>query len=216
VLPWWAAGAGLASVMLGHWLLTGRMMAVSGRLTATVDRVRFGPPEPELDLSEEDLLAAVRELTAAEFGAEALAPGAAPPELGSEPGTGPAAEPAAAAEPLASIASPPTPIIEHAVFFVAVALGGLLAALWRGELGVDRLLRSSGFAHLSRGDFLAGIAILLFGGVLVGFGTRMGSGCTSGHGLCGTSRAQPGSLLSTAVFFGAAMLASWALTRLYP
>ncbi len=210
MLPWWAAGAGLASVMLGHWLLTGRMMAVSGRLTAAVDRVRFGPPEPEPDLSEEDLLAAVRELTAAEFGADALAPGAAPPELVAEPG---AAEPAAPAAPLAA---PSTPIIEHAVFFAAVALGGLLAALWRGELGVDRLLRSSGFAHLSRGDFLTGIAILLFGGVLVGFGTRMGSGCTSGHGLCGTSRAQPGSLLSTAVFFGAAVLASWALTRLYP
>jgi uncharacterized membrane protein YedE/YeeE len=51
-------------------------------------------------------------------------------------------------------------------------------------------------------------------GVLVGFGTRMASGCTSGHGLCGVSRLQPGSLLATAAFFGAGIVVSFLLGAL--
>ena len=45
-------------------------------------------------------------------------------------------------------------------------------------------------------------APLLIGGVLVGFGTRLGSGCTSGHGVCGLSRLSPRSMVATALFMG--------------
>jgi uncharacterized protein len=41
---------------------------------------------------------------------------------------------------------------------------------------------------------------LIVGGLLVGFGTRMGSGCTSGHGVCGLSRLSRRSMLATALF----------------
>ncbi len=41
---------------------------------------------------------------------------------------------------------------------------------------------------------------LVAGGLLVGFGTRMGSGCTSGHGVCGLARLSPRSLAAVAVF----------------
>jgi hypothetical protein len=41
---------------------------------------------------------------------------------------------------------------------------------------------------------------LLFGGMMVGFGTQMAGGCTSGHGLSGCSRLIPSSLLATVVF----------------
>lgn len=41
---------------------------------------------------------------------------------------------------------------------------------------------------------------LIIGGLLVGFGTRLGSGCTSGHGVCGMSRLSPRSLVATALF----------------
>jgi len=37
-------------------------------------------------------------------------------------------------------------------------------------------------------------------------GTAMGSGCTSGHGICGVSRLSPRSLVSTAIFFGVALV----------
>ncbi|WP_190294870.1 YeeE/YedE family protein [Marinobacter sp. R17] len=42
--------------------------------------------------------------------------------------------------------------------------------------------------------------LLVIAGLLVGFGTRMGSGCTSGHGVCGLSRLSPRSLVATALF----------------
>ncbi|MFZ8887630.1 MAG: YeeE/YedE family protein [Steroidobacteraceae bacterium] len=41
---------------------------------------------------------------------------------------------------------------------------------------------------------------LIVGGLLVGFGSRLGSGCTSGHGVCGLSRLSPRSILSTLTF----------------
>jgi uncharacterized membrane protein YedE/YeeE len=46
-------------------------------------------------------------------------------------------------------------------------------------------------------------ALLALGGLLVGVGTRFGSGCTSGHGVCGIARLSPRSLLATACFMAA-------------
>lgn len=43
---------------------------------------------------------------------------------------------------------------------------------------------------------------LVVAGLLVGFGTRLGSGCTSGHGVCGMARLSPRSLAATAIFMG--------------
>lgn len=48
----------------------------------------------------------------------------------------------------------------------------------------------------------AGYAVIAIAGLLVGFGTRFGSGCTSGHGVCGLSRLSPRSLVSTLTFMG--------------
>ena len=47
---------------------------------------------------------------------------------------------------------------------------------------------------------------LVAAGLLVGVGTRYGSGCTSGHGVCGLSRLSPRSLVATAAFMGAGFL----------
>ena len=51
----------------------------------------------------------------------------------------------------------------------------------------------------------AGWPLIIAGGLLVGFGTRLGSGCTSGHGVCGLSRLSPRSMVSVALFMGAGM-----------
>ncbi len=48
------------------------------------------------------------------------------------------------------------------------------------------------------------VPLLMIGGLLVGFGTRLGGGCTSGHGVCGVSRLSPRSLAATGVFMAAA------------
>lgn len=49
-------------------------------------------------------------------------------------------------------------------------------------------------------QFPASIVPLIIGGLLVGYGTRLGSGCTSGHGVCGLSRLSPRSMVATALF----------------
>lgn len=52
----------------------------------------------------------------------------------------------------------------------------------------------------------ASLPVLVVAGLLVGFGTRLGSGRTSGRGLCGISRLSKRSVVATAVFFGAAIV----------
>jgi uncharacterized membrane protein YedE/YeeE len=52
----------------------------------------------------------------------------------------------------------------------------------------------------------AGIGTLVVAGLLVGLGTSYGSGCTSGHGVCGLSRLSPRSLVATVAFMAAGML----------
>ena len=59
----------------------------------------------------------------------------------------------------------------------------------------------------------AGWPLILAGGLLVGFGTRLGSGCTSGHGVCGLSRLSPRSMVSVVLFMAAGM-ATVALIKL--
>ncbi|NOT79058.1 MAG: YeeE/YedE family protein [Bacteriovoracaceae bacterium] len=51
-------------------------------------------------------------------------------------------------------------------------------------------------------------------GLLVGFGTIMGSGCTSGHGVCGISRLSPRSIVATLTFIGAGVAAVYVLRNL--
>jgi len=58
---------------------------------------------------------------------------------------------------------------------------------------------------------LGGTALVI-AGLLVGFGTRLGSGCTSGHGVCGVARLSPRSIVATMVFMGVA-IAVVAVTR---
>ena len=58
-------------------------------------------------------------------------------------------------------------------------------------------------AALPRPQIDAGYGALVAAGLLVGIGTRYGSGCTSGHGVCGLSRLSPRSLVATLAFMGA-------------
>ena len=58
----------------------------------------------------------------------------------------------------------------------------------------------------------AGLVLSSLAGLLVGFGTRLGSGCTSGHGICGIARLSPRSLAATVMFMAVAMLVV-AITR---
>ena len=87
-------------------------------------------------------------------------------------------------------------------------LGGLLRPVkndiaWRVAFLAGLLLAPIGYAWvapLPATQVDSGIATLLIAGLLVGLGTRYGSGCTSGHGVCGLSRGSPRSLVATLSF----------------
>jgi uncharacterized protein len=91
---------------------------------------------------------------------------------------------------------------------ISGVLGGLLKPVrgdisWRvaftaGLLGAPLLYAL--VTELPRPQIDAGYAGLVAAGLLVGVGTRYGSGCTSGHGVCGISRFSPRSLVATAAF----------------
>ena len=87
---------------------------------------------------------------------------------------------------------------------------------WRAAFVIGLPLGALAYILVAGGpapvDVLASPPAILIGGLLVGFGTRMGSGCTSGHGLCGLALLSWRSVVATAVFFGVAMLTVF-LTR---
>jgi uncharacterized protein len=72
------------------------------------------------------------------------------------------------------------------VFAAGLLTGGLLLALFAPQTLAIAITRSP--------------AALILAGLLVGFGTRLANGCTSGHGVCGLSRGAKRSLIATAAF----------------
>lgn len=96
---------------------------------------------------------------------------------------------------------------------VSGIISGLLVgaggAAWRiafiaGAIAAPLLLAVAGFPVAV--EIEAGPVLLIAAGLLVGFGTNLGSGCTSGHGVCGVARLSPRSMAATAVFVAVGML----------
>jgi len=94
---------------------------------------------------------------------------------------------------------------------LSAVFAGLLSPVrgdwaWRAWFVVGMLATGAIFRVAEPSTFDAGarvpLPILALAGVLVGAGTRLGSGCTSGHGLCGMSRGSRRSIAATLVFFG--------------
>lgn len=83
---------------------------------------------------------------------------------------------------------------------------GRIASIWQTPLGfIGGLLAGGALAHGLFGIDVPDNSgtppgIIIVAGLLVGFGTRLGSGCTSGHGVCGIARLSPRSILATLTF----------------
>ena len=86
------------------------------------------------------------------------------------------------------LASGNVPRSMAALFVAGLILGAIAFSLFAGPV---------------ESEFAPSIGWLVAGGFLVGLGTRVGSGCTSGHGVCGMSRLSPRSLVATAAFIAA-------------
>lgn len=65
------------------------------------------------------------------------------------------------------------------------------------------LLAAGASGALPKVTIAASLPLLVLGGLLVGFGTRLGGGCTSGHGVCGVARLSRRSLVATLLFMAA-------------
>ncbi len=192
---WWLGGAALGLFAVLFSLLTGKPLGVSGSWLSIARRkddavlkksaeVMAGDQEQVKD----DLLA----MTMAEFGEDALA-------------DNPQRREGEANATISDKSKPKqqfTPWTVHVVFLVSMFFGSYLAALsvggfeWSTQLSP---MHAKIFEHLGE-EWLA----LFFGGMMVGFGTQMAGGCTSGHGLSGTAQLVPASLLSTFVFMASA------------
>ena len=106
---------------------------------------------------------------------------------------------------------------------ISGVLGGLFKPTrgdigWRlafigGLVGASLVYRL--FATLPAVQIDASYAALVVAGLLVGVGTRYGSGCTSGHGVCGLSRLSPRSLVATLAFMGAGFVTVFVVRHLF-
>jgi Predicted transporter component len=106
---------------------------------------------------------------------------------------------------------------------ISGVLGGLLKPVrgdvsWRVAFVLGLVVAPAAyalFAHLPRPQIDAGTGALVLAGLLVGIGTRYGSGCTSGHGVCGLSRLSPRSLVATLAFMGAGFATVYVARHLF-
>ncbi len=101
--------------------------------------------------------------------------------------------------------------------------GGLLnfkkgETLWRATFVVGLLagglVLSLIYPQAIRFEITYSAPAIMLAGLLVGIGSRMGSGCTSGHGICGIGRVSRRSLVAVPVFMISGMIAAIAVDRL--
>lgn len=84
------------------------------------------------------------------------------------------------------------------MFLIGLPLGALLVSLAQGGIAAS----------------FASAPVLVIAGLLVGIGTRLGSGCTSGHGVCGVSRFSARSIVATLTFMAAGIATVAAMNAL--
>ncbi|HEY0693476.1 MAG TPA: YeeE/YedE thiosulfate transporter family protein [Kribbella sp.] len=210
--PWWAGAIGIALVTINYTLTTDKSFGVSWAW----DRVLHWRAERRIELleaeftDERDLVDALAAATAEHFGPlpEAPTPHSA---YSDAPAQSHDVEPPA--EEGASITSRRSPpLVAHAALLISIFVGGWAAAVTSGRFKL-RMDMGDGFRQIVTGNPAIMVGVLFVGGVLVGFGTRLAGGCSSGHGLSGCGRLRPASIVTTAVFFGTAVLVSFLLWK---
>jgi hypothetical protein len=185
--PWWAGAAALGAITVGFWIAVRRPLGVTGVLARFVNlREEVEAERKDAALSDEAALTAALVAATRESFGDAMPPSLTPLPMPAVRLTG--ARPRLAA---------------HALFLGGIVAGGLASRILRGGLAAGPG-PGDAYARIVCGGWQA-CAMLVLGGALVGFGTTLAGGCSSGHGLFGCARLQPGSLLATASFFGAAV-----------
>lgn len=201
---WWVLSLALAGVTLGFFIALRRPLGVSGSWARIVmwrnDNI-IEKAEAPLRENPAMLKDALMKATIEQFGEERVREVL---EMRKRQGEGATQPPPQAGKIIVR-----TKWTEHLFFLFMLVAGGTLSAWLSGRLSIQMDL---GNMHKELFGSGVGYFITLFvGGILIGFGTQLGGGCTSGHGLSGVSRLVPSSIIATITFFGAAVAVSIAL-----
>lgn len=194
--PWWSGALALFAVTVGYFRLVGRPFGVSSawsRIVFMRDEQKVAAAEDRMGDDPKAIEAALVAATLEEFGPEALAVLEADRARSGLTSAG-----------AVKIGDSPTvkrraSWTESLAMLGGMGVGGCIASLLTGDFAAG-LHSDAEFTRIFGAGWV-GPAVLLIGGGLIGFGTQMAGGCTSGHGLSGCSRFQVGSLIATATFF---------------
>jgi len=203
-LSWWVIALCLSAITIGYYLVNRRPLGVSGswaRIVMWQEEAAVLAAEKPLRDQPKMLIDALMQATIDEFGRETV-------ERAMESLRGRKVEFVSEREIAeAGAMEARIPWTAHLMFLAALVAGGAIATIisqggfsWNASLGeLHRNIFGSGFSSAMA---------LIVGGMMVGFGTQMAGGCTSGHGLSGVSRLVPASLIATCAFFGTAVVVS--------
>jgi len=198
--PWWVSSIGMAGITIGFALMFKRPLGTSGSWTRIVtwrnDKIIEKAEKPFRE-SPKILEDALMKATIAEFGEvkvkEVLSRRSSTAKL----------------LPMLDLKKLPIriPWTVHLTFLLMLLVGGFVTTSFYGTFHIRHdlgELHSQIFGH-GIGSWVT----LMLGGALVGFGTQLGGGCTSGHGLSGCSRFVPASLTATIFFMAGGIVASF-------
>lgn len=201
---WWITAISLSGITLLYWLILKLPLGVSGswaRIVLWKREAFITKADKPFQAEPNTMLDALMAATLEAFGEDAVQQALSKHD-GKIPG-------------LSTISQGKTvpnrlPWTGHLLFLLMVPVGALITSYAMGifsfqfDLGeLHRELFGSGFSY---------VLTLVIGGILIGFGTQLSGGCTTGHGLSGVSRLIPVSLVATASFFGAAVITSLLLS----
>lgn len=177
-------------------ILTGNSLGVSGSWR----KVAFWREESRNEKAGEDLAGdqqgasnALMAATLAEFGENTL-----PDQVGE------------ASDATSATQQQLIPWTAHLVFLLSMFIGGALWALYTGDLHFHFGMSEFHKLFSNNNNWTLGLAMLT-GGIMVGIGTQMAGGCSSGHGLSGCASFSWVSMLATAIFFMTAVAVSIAI-----
>lgn len=194
-ISWWLGGILLGAVTIFFRFLTGRTLGVSGswRKVALWRQERASEKAAQsLTQNQSGAASALLAATLAEFGEGAMTDLPATEQV----------------KPQVK-SKQHIPWTAHLVFLCCMVLGGFTWAWYTGNLHVQFYL-SAIHTHISGGGWNM-VFVLFVGGFLVGIGTQMAGGCSSGHGLSGCSNFSWSSLLATVIFFSTAVILALAI-----
>jgi len=197
---WWITAISLASITLIFWIIFKRPLGVSGswgRVVLWKSESLITKVDNPIYAHSQTMVNSLMAATIEAFGEKAVQK-ALDDHKGPIPGLSEISNSLAVERRL--------PWTGHLLFLLMLPVGGFITSYAMGNFHIQFNL-----GELHRSLFGTGFSYaltLIVGGILVGFGTQLAGGCTTGHGISGISRLIPASLIATCSFFGSAVVVS--------